>query len=594
MSNFNYLDFFKIPSETDTKLFLKDKNNNIIWTISNFMIASYFVQNNNIRINLTNTDHVIIDFNNVYESKIAITKLKDVIATLNNRVPFEIEKDVQLYVNSKILSGPTGSVGPQGNIGGIGPQGNIGGTGPQGNIGGTGPQGNIGGTGPQGNIGDIGPQGMNGDLYYGTSSTTLAIPDVGYVVNIQFPNNLAYSIGQNVIIANTMESYYADPDYDDDDYQSGFFEGQVEWYDTITGTMSIVTSYSQGVGMTYSFWYINLSGLSGIDGATGPQGNVAPVAGITGNIQYSDGSGGLSSSNFFNWDGTYLQIGTPSGISLQSDSSIYLNGTTDTKWKITRVSNYELGGLTNTAMQFLIAPTGEGVSIDNSNGSSMFQVSGNAEYAYVAAPLTIGNYTLPNIDGSSGQTIMTDGAGTVSWQTVVGTPGATGIRGSQWFQGSSNPLGTIPGIIDNDYYLQTTNNSVWIYSGGTWYDIANITGAQGAAGSTAEVIQYQRVVPTDGGSYSIPDGGYSLYMNLNANGTLMTYSVYMPPNPNDGQVIHIIASNNNIFNWNINNLFIFPSGIQQMDNAVATCSIWPNRSSAYMWVSIDTTWVRIS
>ena len=66
MANFNYLDFFKIPTDTDRKLFIKDKNNNVVWTLSNFMIKSYFVQNNNIRINFSNEDFVIIDFNNVF------------------------------------------------------------------------------------------------------------------------------------------------------------------------------------------------------------------------------------------------------------------------------------------------------------------------------------------------------------------------------------------------------------------------------------------------------------------------------------------------------------------------------------------------
>ena len=130
MANFNYLDFFKTPSETDKKLFIKDKNNNVVWTLSNFMIKNYFVQNNNIRINFTNEDFIIIDFNNIYESKIALSKLKDAISILNNKVPFEIDKDIKLYVDTlvenSIFSGPTGPTGYAGATGPIGPTGSKG------------------------------------------------------------------------------------------------------------------------------------------------------------------------------------------------------------------------------------------------------------------------------------------------------------------------------------------------------------------------------------------------------------------------------------------------------------------------------------
>ena len=62
MANFNYLDFFKIPSANDTKLFIKDINNNIVWSLSPFKINSSILNNNNIRINFTNGDFVLIDY----------------------------------------------------------------------------------------------------------------------------------------------------------------------------------------------------------------------------------------------------------------------------------------------------------------------------------------------------------------------------------------------------------------------------------------------------------------------------------------------------------------------------------------------------
>lgn len=100
MANFNYLDFFKTPSGNDTKLFIKDINNTIVWSLSPFKIKSSLVQNNNIRINFTNGDFILIDFNNVYESKYALPGLQTAINSLINKVPFVIDKDVELYVHN--------------------------------------------------------------------------------------------------------------------------------------------------------------------------------------------------------------------------------------------------------------------------------------------------------------------------------------------------------------------------------------------------------------------------------------------------------------------------------------------------------------
>jgi len=108
MANFNYLDFFKTPTISDTKLFIKNINNEVVWSIAPFKIKSSIIQNNNIRINFTNNDFVLIDFNNVYESKIALTNLQSAINVLNNKTPLNIDKDVELWVDNKI-QGITGA-----------------------------------------------------------------------------------------------------------------------------------------------------------------------------------------------------------------------------------------------------------------------------------------------------------------------------------------------------------------------------------------------------------------------------------------------------------------------------------------------------
>lgn len=117
---------------------------------------------------------------------------------------------------------------------------------------------------------------------------------------------------------------------------------------------------------------------------------------------------------------------------------------------------------------------------------------------------TIGNVASINLDGNVSNVL----SGTGSWVSMdsgatgpqgatgpagadgatgaTGPQGATGVRGSEWFTGPSNPLATIPGIQDQDLYLQTTDNTVWQYNAGiaTWFLLTNITGATGLIGAT--------------------------------------------------------------------------------------------------------------
>ena len=67
---------------------------------------------------------------------------------------------------------------------------------------------------------------------------------------------MAYSTAQNVVIYSDLPNLY-NSDYETD---GSYFVGQIDYYDTQTGDMSLVTTFSSGSG-TYSFWYINLSGM---------------------------------------------------------------------------------------------------------------------------------------------------------------------------------------------------------------------------------------------------------------------------------------------------------------------------------------------
>ena len=104
MANFNYLDFIKTPTSTDRVLSIKDKNNVVVYTLNPFKVDNVLVQNNNIRVNFTNSDYVLIDFNNNAESRIAIKVLETNLEILRNKVPYNIDKQTELYVNQLIGS----------------------------------------------------------------------------------------------------------------------------------------------------------------------------------------------------------------------------------------------------------------------------------------------------------------------------------------------------------------------------------------------------------------------------------------------------------------------------------------------------------
>ena len=406
------------------------------------------------------------------------------------------------------------------------------------------------------------------DKYFATSNTYMAVPSAENVVEIVTQKNLAYSIGQWVIVTNNLSGFYVDNDYDDDDSSSGLFYGQIDSYDQTSGTMSIITESSYGIGQTFSFWYLNLSGNMGPQGASAV-GNVGGVTGAAGNqgyIQYNS-SGSFSGSSLLTFDGTDIQLG--GGIGMVSDQEIKFNGSSDPYWHFSRISNYNIGGLTGSAMRVYIPNTAEGFSVENTS-FPVFQVSGNGSYCYIKSDLFDNNDTSSI---SINNRLLNDENGThaILWDTSNSTLRYGGQTKFDWKRLAMPTLG---GSGSGFMNIDNSGNLSW----------------------TTEKKIYQRIVPSDGDTYSIPDYN-SVYMNLNANGTLNDFTVKMPPNPIDGQIVNIIISNDNIFNWNINTLNILAnttSFYQSMDNSAPTQSIWPHRSSSFMWVSIDSIWARLT
>lgn len=250
--SYSYDRFLRPLTESDKSIKILDNSNIVKYTIDPFAIINLLVSNNIIRINLRSQKFILIDFNSKNEAILGLSRLQQQVDFLTNKVPTQVDKEVVKYVQSvfdqvSIIVGPTGATGLQG---------------------------------------EIGPTGATGmaDKYSATSSTTLSVPQVGQYVILETQNNLSYYTAQNVSIYSDLPNLY-NQDYE---FDGGYFVGQIDYYNSNTGELALITDYSEGSG-TFSFWYINLSGkpgsqgvqgptgAKGATGATGPQGPIGPT-----------------------------------------------------------------------------------------------------------------------------------------------------------------------------------------------------------------------------------------------------------------------------------------------------------------------------
>ena len=181
--------------------------------------------------------------------------------------------------------------------------------------------------GIQGKVGPTGPG------YFGTSNTYLSIPSVEQVVKLYTQPNLGFSSNQTVLVKSDLINY-ANSYYNDVDDQELLFYGSVDFYNTNTGLLSLITTSSKNIGLTSNHWYINLSGdvsqisstySQGVIGATGPRGATGPqgIRGATGSI-------GATGDSFWNMTGSNIYY--LNNVLLGTDSNPYnynflVNGT---------------------------------------------------------------------------------------------------------------------------------------------------------------------------------------------------------------------------------------------------------------------------
>ena len=409
--SYSYDRFLRPLTESDKSIKILDNSNIVKYTIDPFAIINLLVSNNIIRINLRSQKVILIDFNSRNEATLALSRLQQQVDFLTNKVPTQVDKEVVKYVQSvfdqvSIIVGPTGVTGPQG---------------------------------------EIGPTGATGmaDTYSATSSTTLSVPQVGQYVILETQNNLSYYTAQNVSVYSDLPNLY-NQDYE---FDGGYFVGQIDYYNSNTGELAIVTDYSEGSG-TFSFWYINLSGKPGLQGIQGPTGATGPqgIQGPTG------ATGSVLQDIFYNVGGT--------ASATNSTSSIYRTGSFNIGSATMSNSRFVVSGSDYTLAGFGIVPGTVSLVVDN-NGNVYNRSKGLDNIAYGLDALRLnssnsntafGHYSLQsNIIGSNNTGI---GNSTLASNT-------TGLGNVAIGQGnlSSNTTGSTNIAIGlNSLSLNTTGN----------------------------------------------------------------------------------------------------------------------------------------
>lgn len=160
--------------------------------------------------------------------------------------------------------------------------------------------------------GTIGPQGA-ASIYTGTSSTYLVTPNVGDFLIMSVSTGLNYTVNQSCLVSNKLQNPYVE-EYSVDGSDT-YFIGLVDFYDPITGTLSLVTQFAYNPGLTSSEWYINLSGETGPQGfgATGPQGPQGTGISVSNyqdnRLLTSDGTSfGVNAEEYLTFDGSLLSV----------------------------------------------------------------------------------------------------------------------------------------------------------------------------------------------------------------------------------------------------------------------------------------------
>ncbi len=256
--SYSYDKFLRPLASTDRNVLIQDNSLVLKYTIDPYSVISSFANNNLLKINLRGNKLIMLSFSTTNEARQALKLFKERCDILTEKIPLFIDKKIENYVANEIATADK-----------------------------------------------LGPTGPTGPGYSATSTTTVEIPDVGYVVYLDTQINLAWTPGQEVIVYNEIPNLIMEDDYYDDGTTS-YMIGTVDYYNNLTGSFSFVVNESQGVGSTFSTWYLNLTGLGG----SGTASNLSFIN-ITSHLIPATGSTyDIGATAGYNWRDLYLSGNT--------------------------------------------------------------------------------------------------------------------------------------------------------------------------------------------------------------------------------------------------------------------------------------------
>ena len=101
--SYNYQNFLRPIFENSRNIQILDSNGVIKYTINPFFVINTLVINNLLKINLKNDKVIILDFMNSTQAKSALFDIQNQIESLISKTPFLIDKNIENYIESKIL-----------------------------------------------------------------------------------------------------------------------------------------------------------------------------------------------------------------------------------------------------------------------------------------------------------------------------------------------------------------------------------------------------------------------------------------------------------------------------------------------------------
>jgi hypothetical protein len=345
---------------------------------------------------------------------------------------------IQGNVGPQGIQGPVGLTGPAGPTGPQGPQGIQGEVGPQGV---QGPQGVVGPEGPQGVQGEVGPQGPQGNSIQLKGSVENVI-DLPTADNVQGDLYLVTSTGNGYVWNGTS--------WDD----AGPIRGpQGETGPTGPQGPRGAQGLAGANGSTGAQGPQGPQGVQGVQGEVGPEGPEGP-AGPQGVQGVAGPAGATGPQGPAGLDGKTVRSGpTNPNSSTGVDGDFYINTATNVIFGPKAGGSWPSGvsivgpqgpagtngatgatgpqGPTGDSNSFsTISVAGQSSLVADSPSNTLTVVAGNNITITTNAgsdTLTIAGAdagdTLPSQTGNSGKFLTTDGAGTLSWETVTGGSG---------------------------------------------------------------------------------------------------------------------------------------------------------------------------